>query len=155
MKPVNYNESVILPYLQKKVQDVLNNNLILEASLLVEQSKNKDLFDEIGQVTKEEVHELKQKELKHQEFVVQVSNRVDELKKLGLAKDNVILEREREIAALKDSLSKAIAQTNLINSTSVEKEKEIKALKEEVSTMRSQIETSPTGKTRKQKLVEV
>jgi len=155
MKPVNYNESVILPYLQKKVQDVLNNNLILEASLLVEQAKNKDLFDEIGQVTKEEVYELRQKESKHQEFVVQVSNRVDELKKLGLAKDNVILEREREIANLKDSLSKSISQIGLINSISLEKEKEVSSLKEEVSAMRSQIEANAIGKTRKQKLVEV
>jgi hypothetical protein len=155
MKPVNYNESVILPYLQKKVQDVLNNNLILEASLLVEQAKNKDLFEEIGQATKEEVHELKQKELKHQEFVVQVSSRVDELKKLGLAKDNVILEREREIANLKDSLSKSISQIGLINSISLEKEKEISSLKQEVSAMRSQIEANVIGKTRKQKLVEV
>jgi hypothetical protein len=155
MKPVNYNESVILPYLQKKVQDVLNNNLILEASLLVEQAKNKDLFDEIGQVTKEEVYELRQKESKHQEFVVQVSNRVDELKKLGLAKDNVILEREREIANLKDSLSKSISQIGLINSISLEKEKEIFSLKQEVSAMRSQIEANVIGKTRKQKLVEV
>jgi len=152
---VNYNESVILPYLQKKVQDVLNNNLILEASLLVEQAKNKDLFDEIGQVTKEEVYELRQKESKHQEFVVQVSNRVDELKKLGLAKDNVILEREREIANLKDSLSKSISQIGLINSISLEKEKEVSSLKEEVSAMRSQIEANAIGKTRKQKLVEV
>ena len=155
MKPVNYNESVILPYLQKKVQDVLNNNLILEASLLVEQAKNKDLFDEIGQVTKEEVYELRQKESKHQEFVVQVSNRVDELKKLGVAKDNVILEREREIANLKDSLSKSISQIGLINSISLEKEKEVSSLKEEVSAMRSQIEANVIGKTRKQKLVEV
>ena len=155
MKPVNYNESVILPYLQKKVQDVLNNNLILEASLLVEQAKNKDLFDEIGQATKEEIHELKQKELKHQEFVVQVSNRVDELKKLGLAKDNVILEREREIANLKDSLSKSISQIGLIDSISLGKEKEVSSLKEEVSAMRPQIEANAIGKTRKQKLVEV
>jgi hypothetical protein len=87
--------------------------------------------------------------------VVQVSNRVDELKKLGLAKDNVILEREREIANLKDSLSKSISQIGLINSISLEKEKEIFSLKQEVSAMRSQIEANVIGKTRKQKLVEV
>lgn len=43
MKEVNYNETVILPLLQKKIQDLMNSNLIFEALLLVEQTKNKDL----------------------------------------------------------------------------------------------------------------
>lgn len=43
MKEVNYNETVILPLLQKKIQDLMNSNLIFEAHLLVEQTKNKDL----------------------------------------------------------------------------------------------------------------
>lgn len=43
MKEVNYNETVILPLLQKKIQDLMNSNLIFEAHLLVEQAKNKDL----------------------------------------------------------------------------------------------------------------
>lgn len=43
MKEVNYNESVIIPLLQRKYQELINSNLVLEANLLVEQAKNRDL----------------------------------------------------------------------------------------------------------------
>jgi hypothetical protein len=43
MKEVNYNESVIIPLLQRKYQELMNSNLVLEANLLVEQAKNRDL----------------------------------------------------------------------------------------------------------------
>jgi hypothetical protein len=43
MSEVNYNETVVIPVLQKKYQDLINTNLVLEVSLLVEQAKNKDL----------------------------------------------------------------------------------------------------------------
>ena len=43
MSEVNYNETVVIPVLQKKYQDMMNTNLVLEVSLLVEQAKNKDL----------------------------------------------------------------------------------------------------------------
>jgi len=43
MSEVNYNETVVIPVLQKKYQDIMNTNLVLEVSLLVEQAKNKDL----------------------------------------------------------------------------------------------------------------
>lgn len=43
MSEVNYNETVVIPVLQKKYQDLMNSNLVLEVSLLVEQAKNRDL----------------------------------------------------------------------------------------------------------------
>lgn len=43
MSEVNYGETVIIPVLQKKYQDLMNSNLVLEVSLLVEQAKNRDL----------------------------------------------------------------------------------------------------------------
>lgn len=43
MSEINYNETVVIPVLQKKYQDLMNTNLVLEVSLLVEQAKNKDL----------------------------------------------------------------------------------------------------------------
>jgi hypothetical protein len=47
MKEVNYNETVIIPLLQKKYQELVNSNLVLEASLLVEQAKNRDLMEQL------------------------------------------------------------------------------------------------------------
>lgn len=43
MSEINYNETVVIPVLQKKYQDLMNTNLVLEVSLMVEQAKNKDL----------------------------------------------------------------------------------------------------------------
>ena len=43
MSEVNYAEKVIIPALQKRAQELLNNNLVLEVSLLVEQEKNRNM----------------------------------------------------------------------------------------------------------------
>lgn len=42
MNQVNYHESIVIPTLQKKIQDLQNTNLVLEVALLVEQAKNKE-----------------------------------------------------------------------------------------------------------------
>ena len=47
MSEPNYNETIIIPFLQKKTQELLNTNMILEAHLLVEQSKYKTLEDKL------------------------------------------------------------------------------------------------------------
>ena len=38
-----YNESVIIPYLQKKYQELSNQNMVLEVNLLMERQKNAEL----------------------------------------------------------------------------------------------------------------
>jgi len=48
MSEINYNETVVIPVLQKKYQEIINTNLILEVSLLVEQTKNRDLQNKIN-----------------------------------------------------------------------------------------------------------
>lgn len=50
MSNVNYSEIVILPLLQKKCQDLMNMNLVLEANFLVEQRKNFDLQQKIQEL---------------------------------------------------------------------------------------------------------
>jgi len=42
MEDVNYNDTVIVPFLEKKCKDLLSHNLVLEAKLLVEQTKVKN-----------------------------------------------------------------------------------------------------------------
>lgn len=42
MNEVNYNDTVIVPFLEKKCKDLLSLNLVLEAKLLVEQAKIKN-----------------------------------------------------------------------------------------------------------------
>jgi hypothetical protein len=43
MDEVNYNETVILPFLEKKCKDLLSLNLVLEAKLLAEMERGKGL----------------------------------------------------------------------------------------------------------------
>ena len=43
MEQVNYNETVILPFLEKKSKDLLGINLVLEARLLAEMEKTRVL----------------------------------------------------------------------------------------------------------------
>jgi len=47
MSDPNYNESVILPYLERKCKDLLSINLVLEGKLLAEMEKAKDLQNKV------------------------------------------------------------------------------------------------------------
>lgn len=51
MSEVNYNEVVVLPHLQKKYQELTNQNLILEVNLLIEQARNRVLGEQIQLLT--------------------------------------------------------------------------------------------------------
>jgi hypothetical protein len=50
MSEVNYNETIVLPYLQRKFQELTNQVLILEVNLQIEQAKNKALNEKIQQL---------------------------------------------------------------------------------------------------------
>lgn len=50
MSEVNYNETVVLPLFQRKYQELMNSNLILEINLLVEQTKNRDLIAKVQEL---------------------------------------------------------------------------------------------------------
>lgn len=52
MKEVNYNETALIPFLQKKCQDLLISNLILEANVNLLSSKANDLQIEIQELLK-------------------------------------------------------------------------------------------------------
>jgi chromosome segregation ATPase len=53
MDEVNYNDKVILPFLEKKCKDLLSVNMVLEAKLLVEQTKLKDFEQEFSKEAEE------------------------------------------------------------------------------------------------------
>lgn len=48
MSEVNYNETVVLPFLEKKCKDLLSINLVLEARLLAEMERCKGLQTNIN-----------------------------------------------------------------------------------------------------------
>ena len=57
MEEVNYNDKVVLPFLEKKCKDLLSLNLVFEAKLLIEQNKVKD-FETFANQENEKVEGL-------------------------------------------------------------------------------------------------
>ena len=111
MSEPNYNESVIIPYLQRKAQELMTTNMILEAHLLVEQSKVKVVEDRLKnsenefnlkfsnlETEKQELHKTlnqltqsKNNEVGQQAHLVnQLQNKVEELTKLSSEQANII-----------------------------------------------------------------
>jgi len=52
MAEPNYNEIVVIPFLQKKYQDSANLALAYEANYLIEKSKNQFLQQKIDELTR-------------------------------------------------------------------------------------------------------
>lgn len=50
MSEVNYNETVVLPLFQRKYQELMSSNLILEINLLVEQARNATLQEQVNKL---------------------------------------------------------------------------------------------------------
>lgn len=106
MEEVNYNETVLIPFLEKKCKDLLSLNLILEAKLVIEQNKVK-YFEGFAtgenQKTKELISQIENLKLQVENTQTQKNNIETERnnlnKELNLKETNLI----REIS-IKDSI---------------------------------------------------
>jgi hypothetical protein len=100
MSEVNYNETIVIPFLQKKFQELVNNNLVLEVNLMVEQNKNKDLTEKFNNTT--------------QNFALEISKRdskIEELTNIANDRANIIsINRSsiKEQQAIIDELNKQL-----------------------------------------------
>jgi hypothetical protein len=64
MAEVNYNETVILPFLERKCKELLAQNLVLEARLLAELEKSAALQKDIDNLkAKVEIKKKKTKDI--------------------------------------------------------------------------------------------
>jgi seryl-tRNA synthetase len=106
MNQVNYQETVIIPALQKKIQDLNNANLVLEVSLLVEQAKSRDILSETNRHG-DEVDKLRQElEDKNQtiiKFREEISSVLAEKNKLFAENNKLSKDLTREIS-VKESI---------------------------------------------------
>lgn len=62
MSEPNYNETVVIPLLQKKFQELTNQNLVLEANLLIEKEKNARLLQQVESTKTEQKRGKKREE---------------------------------------------------------------------------------------------
>lgn len=81
MNQVNYQESIVIPTLQKKLQELQTSNLVLEVSLLVEQAKVKDIDafykNQVGDVAKLK-EEISQKDQRIASLKSEINSNIDE-----------------------------------------------------------------------------
>lgn len=68
-----YNESVIIPYLQKKYQELTNQNMVLEVNLLMERQKNAELESKLAEYTSMDKPKEDKKKKKTTEEVLDAS----------------------------------------------------------------------------------
>ena len=58
---INYNEIVVLPYFQRKYQELLSANVSLEISYLMEKTKSEKLQETVNELTKKLEAQTKKK----------------------------------------------------------------------------------------------
>lgn len=124
MENVNYNEKVLLPFLEKKCKDLLTLNLVLEAKLLVEQNKVKD-FDNSFQEDNNRVQQLTD-DLKHANETI---NHVQTERNRFESERNELLNKCLREESLKNN---AISEYNLLNTKYNELLEKIKLSEEEL-----------------------
>lgn len=153
MEEVNYNETVVIPFLEKKCKDLLALNLILEAKLLIEQNKVKNYETFTTGESEKSQSLLKQVEMLKQQSVNEIQNLQLRINNLQNEKNNIETER--------NNLSKELEnkQTNFAREVSVKDSilKEYKELKAQFDSLTSEFnalkQSINTKKVKEPKLV--
>jgi chromosome segregation ATPase len=123
MENVNYNEKVLLPFLEKKCKDLLNLNFVLEAKLLVEQNKVKD-FESHIQNESDQVQRLSN-DLQHANTTI---NQIQSERNKFESERNELLNKCLREESLKNN---AISEYNSLNTKYNELLEKTKLLEEE------------------------
>ena len=96
MNSVNYQETIVIPTLQKKLQELQINNLFLEVSLLVEQAKTKDIENyyknQIGQIDS-----LKQEIDQKHNRITELKTQISSINSENSGKDALIQKLENDL----------------------------------------------------------
>lgn len=101
MEEVNYNETVVVPFLEKKCKDLLSLNLVLEAKLLIEQTKLKN-FENFANGEGEKIQGL----------INQVENLRSQVETIQTQKNNIETERNnlsKELSTKENNLAREIS----------------------------------------------
>lgn len=137
MSEPNYNETIIIPFLQRKAQELMSTNMILEAHLLVEQGKVKAAEDKFKNAENEfnlkfsyleedkqtlqknlnQITQSKNNEVGQQtQLVVELQNKIEELTKLSSEQANTISINRNSIREQQVIIEDLKTQLNNLNS---------------------------------------
>ena len=96
MNSVNYQETIVIPTLQKKLQELQITNLFLEVSLLVEQAKVKDV-DNYYKTQIAEIDSLKQELDQKHNRITELKTQINSINSENSGKDAMIQKLENEL----------------------------------------------------------
>jgi len=119
MSEVNYNETIVIPFLQKKFQELVNNNLVLEVNLMVEQNKNKDLTEKFNNTAQNFALEISKRDSKIEELTNIANDRANTIS----INRNSIKEQQVIIDDLKNQLNTARAEIEVLKAPPSKKKK--------------------------------
>lgn len=166
MDEVNYNDKVILPFLEKKCKDLLSLNMVLEAKLLVETQKYKD-FEQFANNYTDEIDNLKdtieQKNLEINTLQSQMShvhseknaviNKIETERNDLSAQVNTLNDKLKREISVKDSI---LAEYNILKAKFDELNIQRNTLMQEIQSLKSELEiakATPVKKSTKKDLV--
>lgn len=166
MNEVNYNDKVILPFLEKKCKDLLSLNMVLEAKLLVETQKYKD-FEQFANNYTDEIDNLKdtieQKNLEINTLQSQMShvhseknaviNKIETERNDLSAQVNTLNDKLKREISVKDSI---LGEYNILKAKFDELNIQRNTLMQEIELLKSELEiakATPVKKSTKKDLV--
>lgn len=166
MDEVNYNDKVILPFLEKKCKDLLSMNMVLEAKLLVETQKYKD-FEQFANNYTDEIDNLKdtieQKNFEINTLQSQMShvhseknaviNRIETERNDLSAQVNTLNDKLKREISVKDSI---LGEYNILKAKFDELNIQRNTLMQEIESLKSELEiakATPVKKSTKKDLV--
>ena len=122
----NYTDSIVVPTLLKKTQELLNSNVILDINLQIEQAKVKDLNDKIAKGSSTETQKILDLENQRKDAEASLGSRIRDLEQqLTSANSKIVdLKREKQNAEVQCSQIQKVYETK-INTL----EEEIRVLK--------------------------
>jgi len=150
MEEVNYNDTVVIPFLEKKCKDLLALNLVLEAKLLIEQNKVKN-FESFANGENEKVeglvNQIENLKLQHSKEITNLQSAVNTANN---SVNNIQNEKNNLQNQLSDLQSKATREESLknnaiseyheLNNKYSEMQKQLNALQNEKQIFMTQIE---------------
>ena len=111
----NYTDSIVVPTLLKKTQELLNSNVILDINLQIEQAKVKDLNDKIAKGSSTETQKILDLENQKKDAEASLGSRIRDLEQqLTSANSKIVdLKREKQNAEVQCSQIQKVYETKI------------------------------------------
>lgn len=119
MSDINYNEKVVIPFLEKKCKDLLSLNLVLEAKLLVEQNRSKDVGEQFEEFSNKDFNQLN----RISDLERQIADLIQEKSQIESSRNEA---HQREMNELRNQKSSIETERNELSAQALKLETDLK-----------------------------